>query len=883
MVKHYSLDESTADAVLGLLENAEFKSHLVSASAVLIQVYCASHDIKEVLSTSRLLQKYIPQAIIAGATTVGEIVSGCSTTGKSIIGVTLFQSAKLSVVHQSIEQDCERLAGQLIGSKIRSAFLDIKGVLLLSTPISINAAELLAGIELTEPDYQVFGGGAGGYKSMEHSFVFCGDHIYEQGAVAVIMSGHELHIESQTYLGWRSLSKPMTVTSVNGLTVETIDDKSAFDIYSKYLSIDKDDKFFLNALEFPFLLQRDGHQLARVPVGVSDNNGLIFVADIKQGETIKLGYGVPELIIDGAKQTLENIHQFNPEAIFLYSCGCRRFLMQEDIDLETQPLEYIAPTFGFYTYGEFFADNTGRLPLLNSTLVAVGISEGTRTNQSIPSAKILELEESQDPYANKHSRIVSRLVQFISATTNELEQASLAKNQFLANTSHELRTPLTSISGYAEAILNGDIARSGVEKAVAIILQQSNHLRSLIEDILDISKMEAHKLKIVASDFDLEKLIYSIEESFSQQSFQAGLNFLVTINDNVPAWVNTDQERLYQILTNLVGNAIKFTPSGSIEVMVNFDEPTQALSFQVIDTGIGLTPEQMELVFQPFQQFSPQHVSARGTGLGLTISQRLASLLGGKITVMSTINSGSCFTLTIPVAAVTASSVNSVKVSGTTTLCNNYGEILLAEDSPENGQLFSLLLQSAGYKVTLVENGQQAVEKALSEQFDLILLDIQMPIMDGLEAIEMILHSTSDCPIVALTANAMPEDVENYIKHGFASCLAKPVSKEQLIECVNNYVQTSDKECCSEVSSAIYDKLHQVAITNMKKDAALLTDIYRQDDEEQVSKLVHKLKGVSGQFEFNEIRQVCLDIEAESDVDSKQALIQRLIFLIEAN
>lgn len=883
MVKHFSLDESSPEAIQTLLESSEFSSLVKSTSAVLVQVYCANKDVKQILETSRFVRSKIPQAIVVGATTVGEIVSGCSTTGKSIIGFTLFQSTNLTLVHQSVDKDFEVLAGQLIGSKIKSTAFDVKAVLLLSTPININAADLLKGIELTSPKYQLFGGGAGGYNTMAHSFVFCGSEIYEQGAVAVAMSGEQLNIDSQTYLGWRSLSKPMMITAVNGLTIETIDDKPAFDVYSKYLNIGNDDKFFLNALEFPFLLERNGRQIARVPVGVSATRGLTFIADVKQGETIRLGYGVPELIIEGAKKTLEHIHKVNPEAIFLYSCGCRRFLMQEDISLETQPLEHIAPTFGFYTYGEFFSDSDGKMPLLNSTLVAVGISEGIRQQSSETPSQNIELEDNQDPYANKHSRIISRLVQFISATTSELEQASLAKNQFLANTSHELRTPLTSISGYAEAILNRDIARSGVDKAVTIILEQSQHLRSLIEDILDISKIEAHKLKIVASDFDLEKLIYSVEESFSQQSIQAGLTFVVTIDDDVPAWVNTDQERLYQILTNLIGNAIKFTPVGSIEMMVSFAQHSNLLSFQVIDTGVGLTPEQMEHIFQPFQQYSSTQVSAKGTGLGLTISQRLAKLLGGSITVMSTKGSGSCFTLSLPIEPVTANKSLIPEKVVTSIACDKQGNILLAEDSPENGQLFSLFLTSAGYSVTLVENGLQAVERALSEEFDLILLDIQMPVMDGIEAIEIILHSTTECPIVALTANAMPEDIENYMKHGFTSCLSKPVSKEQLIECVDEYVQSIDKASCEQVSSEIYDKLHGVAIRNMKKDIAALTDKYQLTDEEKVARIVHKIKGVAGQFEFNEIRQLCLTIEAEKGADEKQALIQRLIFLIEAN
>jgi diguanylate cyclase (GGDEF)-like protein len=216
----------------------------------------------------------------------------------------------------------------------------------------------------------------------------------------------------------------MRITEVDGLLVKSVDNRPAFDVYQRYLNIPNDQDFFLNALEFPFLIERDGTLLARVPVAVTETGALQFVADVGEGEVFHIGYGDLDLIVDDARAIHQSAEIFSPQAVFLYTCGCRRFLMQQDVELETLPFEAIAPTFGFYTYGEFFG--SARLSLLNSTMLAVSLREGPAPAQvkSKPVIAAADAPKERDPYTNKHARVVSRLMRFIDAVTSELERSN---------------------------------------------------------------------------------------------------------------------------------------------------------------------------------------------------------------------------------------------------------------------------------------------------------------------------------------------------------------------------------------------------------------------------------------------------------------------------
>lgn len=424
MITHLSHVYAGLQNLHSLLSEEKWSRAAAAASSVLIQIYSHETDPRQLQELVASLQARFPQAVVVGASTVGEIAHGGLLSRQTVIGFSFFSSSRLSLVVLPCDAGAEYHAGLTLGQRIAACPGPVAGVLLLATPLNMDAAELLRGLEHAATGHTVFGGGAGDYAALRNSLVFGGASMLARGAVAVVLAGAELQLQARTYLGWRPLSKVMRVTDVDGLLVRTVDHQPAFEVYRRYLNIAEDEDFFLNALEFPFLLERAGELLARVPVSVTAEGALQFVADIRAGEMFRLGYGHPELIVNDARSIHRQTQQFSPQAIFLFSCGSRRFLMQEDVALETEPFEQIAPTFGFYTYGEFFGRE--RLALFNSTMVLVGLREGA--HDDVPASHMASTATTtppaaplDDPYANQHARIVSRLMHFIGTVTEELE------------------------------------------------------------------------------------------------------------------------------------------------------------------------------------------------------------------------------------------------------------------------------------------------------------------------------------------------------------------------------------------------------------------------------------------------------------------------------
>jgi len=428
-MRHLSYSIKNIKELEEILSSTEIKAQ-GNSSSILVQVFSANTDEEWIEEATSSISKRLPQAVIVGATTVGEVIFGKTYTNSTAIGFSFFDITTLHVISKECDTTQEFDMGKVIVNEISTIDEHIAGVLLLSTPLNIDVASLLEGIKTSESSYPIFGAGAGNYSSMDNSLVFSNQWIKSKGAVAVVFTGEELQIDYRTYLGWKPLSQEMTITKVEGMLVKTIDNRPAFEVYDKYLGLPNDESFFLNVLEFPVLLQRDGEELARVPVFVDEDGGIQFVADIHEGEKIRIGYGDPDLIINDSAQMHQLVQKFQPEAIFLFTCGCRRFLMQELVELETAPFQKVAPTFGFYTYGEFLG-TPSNLQLLNSTMVIVSFREGKTKIFSNSSAKIVNdtPKDSSDPYLNKHGRIISRLVHFVEAVTSELAEKNVELNQ----------------------------------------------------------------------------------------------------------------------------------------------------------------------------------------------------------------------------------------------------------------------------------------------------------------------------------------------------------------------------------------------------------------------------------------------------------------------
>jgi PAS domain S-box-containing protein len=420
---------------------------------------------------------------------------------------------------------------------------------------------------------------------------------------------------------------------------------------------------------------------------------------------------------------------------------------------------------------------------------------------------------------SEHKRAEAALQSYVDAlasanrTLEDLaaaaEAATRTKSEFLANMSHEIRTPITAILGYTQLLLTEE----GIDRAPAhrvrtfeVIRRNGEYLVDLINDILDLSKVEAGKLQIERSRCSPGHLLADVVTMMRVRADEKRLQLQTHFAGPLPEFISTDRTRLRQILVNLVGNAIKFTDRGKVSVVVRYlgEDGPPRLKFDVTDTGIGMTEEQMGLLFRPFSQVDAS-ASRRfgGTGLGLAISKRLVEALGGRITVRSVPGEGSTFSFTInpgscegdfPVAPIaeTAASLPPHDVAPRISKDVLRGRVLVAEDSPDIQRLTVLLLESAGAEVEAVENGQLAVQRAWTawqsgRPFDVVLMDMQMPIMDGYAAASELRRRAYPLPIIALTAHAMSEDCQKCLDAGCEDYLAKPIDIAQLTAKVAHY------------------------------------------------------------------------------------------------
>jgi signal transduction histidine kinase/AmiR/NasT family two-component response regulator len=369
------------------------------------------------------------------------------------------------------------------------------------------------------------------------------------------------------------------------------------------------------------------------------------------------------------------------------------------------------------------------------------------------------------------------------------EATNRAKGEFLANMSHEIRTPLNGVLGVASVLAQTRLSIRQREM-VELVVSSGETLQSLLTDILDMARVESGRLVVQSEPIDVRRAIHDAWALARIRAEEKGLGGHLRVDPGAPTWMLGDEIRLKQILGNLLGNAVKFTERGDVSLHVEMAEGPQGpqLCLRVIDTGIGIQSDVLPQLFQRFAQ-ADGGVTRRfgGSGLGLAISRSLAEMMGGTLTAASVHGRGSCFTLRLPVIAAEAPEATAPEVELVALTAEAAPpRVLLAEDNATNAKVVSLMLESVGVSLVWVENGYHAVERARAEPFDLILMDMQMPVLDGLSAIEQIRASVggrtpSTAPIIALTANALPEDRARCLAAGADFHVSKPIEAAQLL------------------------------------------------------------------------------------------------------
>jgi signal transduction histidine kinase/ActR/RegA family two-component response regulator len=411
----------------------------------------------------------------------------------------------------------------------------------------------------------------------------------------------------------------------------------------------------------------------------------------------------------------------------------------------------------------------------------------------------------------KALRLEKEAAEALRQAKESAEAAARLKSQFLVNMSHELRTPMTGILGMLQLTLQEDLAPV-LRDYLEMTLSSANSLLRILNDILDMAQFEAGRLIIEEKPFSLRECITQAVDIITPEVRRKGLDFAMSVAEGVPDKLVGDQLRLRQVLLNLIGNAVKFTEGGKVEVLVTAgranSDGKREFTFTVTDTGIGIHDDKKELLFRAFSQVDPSLTREYGgTGLGLAISKEIVELMGGTISFVSEKGVGTAFSFTIPLGeaglehyVLPAAESLSPEVITTAPMGERTPRILLAEDEPIVGQLLGLLFKKSNYNLDIAEDGQKAVEMWEKGGYDLVLMDVQMPRLNGLEATRVIREKErvhgGHTPIVAMTAHVRKEDEESCLAAGMDAYLSKPINFKRVSQVIGDIIkQKSSSDC----------------------------------------------------------------------------------------
>jgi signal transduction histidine kinase/CheY-like chemotaxis protein len=552
-------------------------------------------------------------------------------------------------------------------------------------------------------------------------------------------------------------------------------------------------------------------------------------------------------------------------------------LVNGEDDKANETLLHVALPAQNRTIGKLNELSIKQREITNATLEK--ISEDTQSSLTIMSGLAISAVLWAFGIAAFTIRKTSRVEASLNEARENAQNADKHKSQFLANMSHEIRTPLTAIIGFSETLIDGNEKSNDWKLYLRSIIRNGKHLHELINDILDISKIEANQLSMEHIDVSPGLLLFEIDSLLRERAISKGLHFEVIIEYPIPETITSDPTRLKQILINLCSNAIKFTADGRVTLRSHYNKETNQFGYTIEDSGIGMSSEQISELFKPFKQADSSTTREfGGTGLGLYISKQLAENLGGSLTVDSLQGVGSRFSVLVDAGTISDEAwINSKEeaLNRSSSSRNKAdtpslnGNILLAEDNPDNQRLISMHINKTGAKVTVVGNGKLAVEKGLSESFDLIIMDMQMPIMGGIDAIKALRASGCETPIATLTANAMKEDIQESKQAGAREFLTKPIDRKAFYAMLQNYLDAAkpaETEPTKKQTSSDLDGIEdliELYIESLPEACGRIERLLHAKDWDGLRFEIHQLKGTGGAFGFPEITEQCKEIESK--------------------
>lgn len=472
------------------------------------------------------------------------------------------------------------------------------------------------------------------------------------------------------------------------------------------------------------------------------------------------------------------------------------------------------------------------------------------------------------------------------------DRANRAKSEFLANMSHEIRTPLNGILGYAQILQLSKTITEKERKGLNVIQQCGAHLLTLINDILDLSKIEAQKMELVPSNFHFLSFLEGIAEIFGIRAEQKKVSFIYQFDPELPKGVSIDDKRLRQVLINLLGNAIKFTDRGAVtfkvKVIDRLINNTVKVHFQIEDTGVGISKEQFAKIFRPFEQVGDTNSRAQGTGLGLAIAQKILGLMKSRIQVASEPGKGSIFwfDLDLPVVELTdwAQSARTSQKGTISGFKGNKGKILIVDDRWENRSVMVNLLQPLGFEVIEANNGQEGLNQAVKYQPDLIIADLVMPVMDGFAMIRKLRGSSryAETPIIACSASVFEAEQSESLAVGANDFLPKPISAESLLSMLQSRLDLEwIYETENSETSIIAPSIESTKTTSTEivpPNADILTQLYAQAKKGDLDAILEEASKLERQQEeYKSFAQELRRLAETFQVKQLQSFIQKYL------
>jgi len=485
----------------------------------------------------------------------------------------------------------------------------------------------------------------------------------------------------------------------------------------------------------------------------------------------------------------------------------------------------------------------------------------------------------------------------IARLNREVQRATQAKSDFLAMMSHEIRTPMNAILGMADVLAETSLTAEQ-RRCIDIVQRATSNLLDLLNDVLDTSKIEAGQLALEAVPFELRDVVSQAIELVGIRAAEKGLRIEHEVMPEVPPWLSGDPMRLRQVLINLLRNSTKFTEKGRLALRVSLNpggRGPSSLLFAVSDTGIGIPKEQLPKIFESFVQGDSSTTrKCGGTGLGLTICKKLVEAMGGRISVESTVGIGSTFYFTAEFAVAAAPAVQSSAAAGVSATPAETLRILVADDSDDNRSITRAYLKKLPYVLDFVEDGASALERLQAGKYDLALIDIHMPLMDGYAVVRAFrkyerARNLPALPVLALTADAFNDAVEKSLAAGFTMHLAKPIRKSTLLEAIARRAHArAEAPLAAKLDVVVDEGLSSIVpkfLNNVRRNSPVIAAALARADFESIRSLGHNMKGTGTSFGFPRISEIGDELERaaqKQDADSVRNVTANLVHFLDS-